>query len=237
MAEKILIASGKGGVGKTSLSVGFGKALSALGYKVLLIDCDCLRSIDLLVGVTERIVYDWGDVIAGADAEDALYDAGDVSVLTCPEDYGDITERDMKKLLGKYDGSFDYILIDAPAGVDRGLSLSAAAADRAIVVSTPDLVCVRSACIAARKIGRMGIEDVRLVINRVSRKDIVRGRFLNIDSVIDGVEVQLIGVVPEDAKIKLGSMGMNIYKENQISYDALTNIAMRITGENVPLDI
>ena len=157
MAEKILIASGKGGVGKTSLTVGLGKALAAMGNKVLLIDCDCLRSIDLLVGVTEKIVYDWGDVIKGADSEDALYDAGDVSVLTCPEDYGDITEKDMKRLLDKYDADFNYILIDAPAGVDRGLTLSAAAADRAIVISTPDLVCVRSACIAARKIVSLGM--------------------------------------------------------------------------------
>lgn len=237
MAEKILIASGKGGVGKTSLTVGFGKALCALGYTVLLIDCDCLRSIDLLVGVTDRIVYDWGDVIKGSDAEDALYDAGDVSVLTCPEDYGDVTERDMKELLDKYDESFDYILIDAPAGVDRGLTLSAAGADRAIVVSTPDLVCVRSACIAARKIGTLGIEDVRLVINRVARRDVIRGRLLNIDSVIDGVEVQLIGVVPEDPKIRFGSMGMSIYKDSQISFDALNNIALRITGEYIPLEI
>ncbi len=237
MAEKILIASGKGGVGKTSLTVGIGKALHNLGYKVLLIDCDCLRSIDLLVGVTEKIVYDWGDVVAGADPEDAVYDAGDVSVLTCPDDYGDTDEKDMKELLAKYDEQYDYILIDAPAGIDRGLTLSAAGADRAIVVSTPDLVCVRSACIAARKIDKLGIEDVRLIINRILRRDIIKGRLLNIDSVIDSTEVQLIGVVPEDSKIRFGSMGMSIYEENQLSYDALTNIAARITGEYIPLDI
>ncbi len=237
MAEKILIASGKGGVGKTSLTVGFGKALSALGHRVLLIDCDCLRSIDLLVGVTESLVYDWGDVVGGADAQYALYEKDDLTVLTCPEDYGDTTEEDMKKLVALYDDSFDYILIDAPAGIDRGLTLSAAAADRAIVVSTPDLVCVRSACIAARKICSLGIEDVRLVINRVSRKDVIKGRLLNIDSVIDSTEVQLIGVVPEDPRIRFGSMGMSIYKKNQLSFDALNNIALRITGEYVPLEI
>ncbi len=237
MAEKILIASGKGGVGKTSLTVGFGKALSAIGNRVLLIDCDCLRSIDLLVGVTESLVYDWGDVIGGADAGYALYKKDDLTVLTCPEDYGETTVEDMKRLVALYEEEFDYILIDAPAGVDRGLTLSAAAADRAIVVSTPDLVCVRSACIAARKITSMGIDDVRLVINRVSRKDILKGRLLNIDSVIDSTEVQLIGVVPEDPRIRLGSMGMSIYKKNQLSFDALNNIAMRITGEYVPLEL
>lgn len=237
MAEKIVIASGKGGVGKTSLTVGFGKALSAMGYKVLLVDCDCLRSIDLLVGVTEQLVYDWGDVLGGADSEDALYRTKDVAVLTCPDSYGDYTGEDMKKLLALYDEEFDYILIDAPAGADTGLTLSAAAADRAIVVSTPDLVCVRSACIAAGKIYKMDIDDVRLIINRLNRKDILRGRLLNIDAVIDSTQVQLIGIVPEDPKIRLGSMGMNIYRKSQISYDALTNIARRIRGEYVPLEI
>lgn len=237
MAEKIVIASGKGGVGKTSLTVGFGKALCAMGFKVLLVDCDSLRSIDLLVGVTENLVYDWGDVIAGADKEDALYTNEELTVLTCPEDYGETTQAQMKELISLYDEDFDYILIDAPAGVDRGLSLAAAGADRAIVVSTPDLVCVRSACIAARKITKMDIDDVRLVINKVNRKDVLKGRLLNIDAVIDSTEVQLIGVVPEDPRIKLGSMGMSIYKKNQISFDALNNIARRITGDYVPLEL
>lgn len=236
MAKKIAIASGKGGVGKSSLTVGIGKALAARGKKVLLIDCDCLKSIDLLTGITEFLLYNWGDVIKErCESENALYSAGDVSVITCPDSYDDITEEQMKSLVRKYEDDFDYILLDSPAGIDKGLSLSCSVADRGLVVSTPDLVCVRSACIAAREMAKNGVTDTRLIINRVKKRDVTKGRLLNVDSVIDSTEIQLIGVVPEDAKIRLGSMGQGIFKKGQVSYKAFCNIASRLDGESVPL--
>lgn len=236
MAKKIAIASGKGGVGKSSLTVGIGKALAARDKKVLLIDCDCLKSIDLLTGITEFLLYNWGDVIKErCESENALYSAGDVSVITCPDTYEDITAEQMKTLIKKYENDFDYILLDSPAGIDRGLTLACSVADRGLVVSTPDLVCVRSACIAAREMAKQGIADTRLVINRVKKRDVTKGRLLNVDSVIDSTEIQLIGVVPEDAKIRLGSMGQGIYKKGQVSYKAFQNIAARLEGISVPL--
>ncbi len=236
MAHKIVIASGKGGVGKTSICVGLGKALSAMGYRVLLIDCDCLRSLDLLTGVTEKMVYNFGDVIFGrCDFEQAVYENDGISVMTCPESYDNISDFAMNWLIKKNEESFDYILLDAPAGIDKGLHFASTVADRAIVVSTPDLVCVRSACIAGKEIEKLGVDDIRLVINRVSKKDIVKGRLLNLDSVIDSVQLQLIGIVPEDPKIRLGSMGKTIYKKGQLSYKALTNIAKRIDGKTAAL--
>ena len=236
MAKKIAIASGKGGVGKSSLTVGIGKALAARDKKVLLIDCDCLKSIDLLTGITEFLLYNWGDVIKErCESENALYSPGDVSVITCPDTYEDITAEQMKTLIKKYENDFDYILLDSPAGIDRGLTLACSVADRGLVVSTPDLVCVRSACIAAREMAKQGIADTRLVINRVKKRDVTKGRLLNVDSVIDSTEIQLIGVVPEDAKIRLGSMGQGIYKKGQVSYKAFQNIAARLEGISVPL--
>ena len=238
MAQKIVIASGKGGVGKTSLCVGIGKALSAMGMKVLLIDCDCLRSLDVLTGVTEKMVYNFGDVVFGrCGATEALYENEGLSVVTCPESYDNISDYSMKWLISKYENDFDYILLDAPAGIDRGLQLALGVADRAIVISTPDLVCVRSACIAGREIERAGIKNIRLVINRVSKRDIVRGRLLNFDSVIDATQIQLIGIVPEDPKIRLGAMGKNVYKKGQVSYKALSNIAKRIIGQTAVLKV
>ena len=143
MAHKIVIASGKGGVGKTSLCVGIGKAMCSLGMRVLLIDCDCLRSVDVLAGVTDQMVYNFGDVIFGrCNAEDALYKNDGLSVVTCPESYDIISDYSMKWLVGKYEKDFDYILLDAPAGIERGLHMALSVADRAIVKSTPDLVCV-----------------------------------------------------------------------------------------------
>lgn len=238
MAEKIVVASGKGGVGKTSITVALGKALHSMGKRVLIIDCDILRSVDLLTGVTERLLYDWGDVIfERCSAKDAVYSSADVSVITCPPTYEGITADKMKRLIGEYDPDYDYILIDAPAGIDRGLTVSCAAADRGLVVSTPDLVCVRSACVAGTQMNKLGIEDVRLIINRVMKKDIRKGRLLNVDSVIDSTQVQLIGVVPEDAKIRLGAMGKSVYKKGQASYVPLSNIARRVSGEYIALDL
>lgn len=238
MAQKIVIASGKGGVGKTSVCVGLGKALSAIGKRVLLIDCDCLRSLDLLTGVTEKMVYNFGDVIFGrCDAEQAVYENEGLGVITCPESYDNISDYSMTWLIRKYEQNYDYILLDAPAGIDRGLHLAVTVADRAIVVSTPDLVCVRSACTAGREIEKQGVDNIRLIINRVSKKDIIKGRLLNFDSVIDSVQIQLIGIVPEDPKIRLGSMGKTIYKKGQVSYKALTNIAKRIDGKTAALKV
>lgn len=236
MAKKIAIASGKGGVGKSSLTVGIGKALAARGKRVLLIDCDCLKSIDLLTGITEFLLYNWGDVIKErCESENALYDAGDVKVITCPDSYEDISAEEMKAFVKKYEEDFDYILLDSPAGIDKGLSLSCSVADRGLVISTPDLVCVRSACIAAREMAKFGVSDTRLIINRVKKRDVTKGRLLNVDCVIDSTEIQLIGVVPEDAKIRLGSMGQAIYKKGQVSHKAFDSIAARLDGESVPL--
>ena len=238
MAQKIVIASGKGGVGKTSLCVGIGKALSSLGMKVLLIDCDCLRSLDVLTGVTEQMVYNFGDVVFGrCRPMVAVYRNDGLSVVTCPENYDNISDFSMKWLISKYEKEFDYILLDAPAGIERGLHMALSVADRAIVISTPDLVCVRSACIAGREIDKAGVKNIRLIINRVSKRDIVRGRLLNIDSVIDATQIQLIGVVPEDPKIRLGSMGRDVYRKGQVSYKALSNIAKRIIGQTAVLKV
>ena len=238
MAEKIVVASGKGGVGKTTLTVAISKAMCLKGKKVLIIDCDCLRSVDLMVGTTEKTVYDWGDIAMGrCEASQAVYGSDDPSLWTmaAPESYDNLGESSLKDIVSKIEEYFDYIFIDAPAGIGKGLTLACSAADKALVVSTPDLVCVRSACTAARKINSSGIEDVRLIINRLIRKDVRKGRTLNLDGVIDSVEVQLIGVVPEDAKIRMGSMGADVYKKGQASYKAITNIAGRILGEYVPL--
>ncbi|MCM1364340.1 MAG: AAA family ATPase [Faecalibacterium sp.] len=237
MAEKIVIASGKGGVGKTSLTIGMAKALADSGEKVLIIDCDTLRSVDIVVGAGENILYDFGDIMLGrCKINDAIYKAGDISLITCPRNFRGVTIKKMRILLALLDPKFDYILLDSPAGTDLGFVLACIAADRGLVVSTPDAVCVRSVCTAADEMRKYGISDVRLVINRVIKKDILRSRFLNLDTVIDRTEVQLIGIVPEDKAIRFSSMGGgSIYQKGRPSYKAFRNIAGRIKGESIPL--
>ena len=238
MAKKIVIASGKGGVGKTSVTICLGKALADEGKKVLLIDCDTLRSIDILLGADENIVYNWGDVIRGrCNMEDAIYNAGEVDLMTCPRDYMGVNIKSMRDFMTKLDPLYDYILLDSPAGLEMGFIAASYVSDKGLVVSTPDPVCVRSACQAAEEMKKYGVKNIRLVINSAIRSEIKKNRMLNIDKVIDLTEIQLIGVVPEDECIRHASMGKPIFSKDNISYKAFTNIAKRIDGHYVPLHI
>lgn len=236
MAEKILIASGKGGVGKTSCTVGIGRALARNYEKsVLLIDGDVgLRSLDVLLGVSDRIVYDWGDVILGRCLPPAaVVPCGSVDLLTCPLQFdGAFNTESVRKMTTEYENDYDFIIIDAPAGIDIGFTLAACAADRAIIVSTADKVCVRSAQRAGEKLEDMGVGDIRLIINRFRKKSVTAKKLLNIDSVIDETMIQLIGIVPEDEDITYGRVCVG---RGQPSSPAFVRIAGRILKREIPL--
>ena len=229
LAEKIVITSGKGGVGKTTCCVAIGDELASRGYSVLLVDTDVgLRSIDELLHMSQRIVYDWGDMILGrCKGEDAVVVSSEnLDLLTCPLQYDDaFTPENLKKVIEEFDADYDFILIDSPAGIDIGFENAAAAADRAIVVSTSDSVCVRSAARAGDKLYDMGINDVRLIINRFRKKSVINRKFLNIDDVIDKTMIQLIGVVPEDEELTFGSI---MEKRTQASFSPFVRIVNRI---------
>ena len=236
MARKIVFASGKGGVGKTTLTVAVGKALAEYGQRVLLVDFDNLRGIDLLVGAAEAVVYDWGDVLLGrCNAEDAIYKAGGLSIMSCPHKYGETTPKEIAALVREIEKDFDYVLCDSPAGIGKGMHLAAAAADKGVLVATPDYVCVRSAFTAAEELFESGVQEVRMIINRAIKKDILRKKMLNVDAVIDSTAVRLLGIVPEDPHLRFGAMGASVYKKGQTSFRAINNIAIRLTGESVPL--
>ena len=237
MAEKIVVASGKGGVGKSSCTVAIGKELANRGYRVLLIDTDTsLRSLDVLLGVSDRVVFDWGDVICErCSFSKAIIKCKNVSLISCPLQNDErFTPEAMKKTVMLYDKMFDYIIIDSPAGVDIGLDIACAAADRALIISTSDKICVRSASRAAQRLYDTGIEDIRLIINRFVRKSVRRNKLLNIDSVIDSTAVQLIGVVPEDENI---TFGIVMKSRSQPSYQPFVRITNRILGKEEPLNL
>lgn len=237
MAEKIVVVSGKGGVGKSSCTVAIGKELANRGYRVLLVDTDTsLRSLDVLLGVSDRVVFDWGDVICErCSFSKAIIKCKNVSLISCPLQNDErFTPEAMKKTVMLYDKMFDYIIIDSPAGVDIGLDIACAAADRALIISTSDKICVRSASRAAQRLYDTGIEDIRLIINRFVRKSVRRNKLLNIDSVIDSTSVQLIGVVPEDENI---TFGIVMKSRSQPSYQPFVRITNRILGKEEPLNL
>ena len=238
MTQKIVIASGKGGVGKSSLTVGLCRALHERGRRVLAVDCDLgLRSLDLLFRVGDALVFDWGDVLRGSCEPDrAVVDAGGVRLLAAPmRESEDFTPQRMRDMIAQYEDSFDYILIDAPAGVVGEFALAAAMADRALVVATADGVCLRSASHAADTLRAQGVTDQRLVLNRFHRAAVEHSFLFNVDDAIDRVGVQLIGVVPEDPEVTFRlPKGENLPRKSPAKL-AWEHIAARLDGESVPL--
>ncbi len=240
MAKKIVVASGKGGVGKSSAVCGLCRSLISLGKKVLVIDFDIgLRGLDLIFGVSQKVVFDWGDVILGrCEIEKAFIFADGASLLAAPREFSDKFDNGtIKTLLDSVDSFFDYILLDAPAGISRGFYLAACCADRALIVSTPDSICVRCGFLTAEKLLELGIKDIRLIINRFDRRPAERRRLPNIDDVIDSAGVQLIGVVPEDTEVIYSLSNGEKLSEKSLAGAAFLRISKRVSGENVPLNL
>ncbi|MBQ2774894.1 MAG: P-loop NTPase [Clostridia bacterium] len=238
MAEKIIIASGKGGVGKSSLTAGLSRALCAMGNDVLMVDMDIgLRSLDLIFGVERNTVFDWGNVIdSECDVDRAIMQTDGPDLITAPMNFSDsFTPEAMKAFVDEIEEDYDYIFFDAPAGLSTGFELSCAVADRGIVVSTPDEVCVRSVNLTASCIRRFGIDDVRLVINRFAEKAVRRGKLLNIDDVIDATCVRLMGIVPEDPTVAHCAVRGTALPASSQANKAFLRVAYRICGIEVPL--
>lgn len=237
MAEIIVIASGKGGSGKSTFANGISNALAILGKKVLVADCDIgLRSLDILFGVTENVVFDWGDLLLERCTREQAVISGKIDFLAAPRSFDDdFTPENVAKLFRSFSDDYDYIILDGPAGIDRGMQLAASAADRAIVISTADNVCVRSCSRAFDELRRLGVDDTRLVINMFEVKPACKHKLLNIDQCIDETGVQLIGVIPRDINIGFSSVTGKSPDADAPSSLAFNRIAMRITGKRIPL--
>jgi len=240
MAKKIILASGKGGVGKSSLTAGLAISLCDMGLNTLVIDFDIgMGCLDLILASDDTGIFNWGDIIDNAcEPMTALRSTIGPKLLVAPPSFNEkYTPEAVKKVVDAFDNEFDYILFDAPAGVSGGFQLAAACADSGIIVSTADEVCVRVGQYAADKLFEKGIEDVRLIINRFNKKKTIKGRYLNIDEVINSTLIQLIGVVPEDIKMTYCSViGMQSLKKSPAK-DSFMRIAKRIEGINVLLEV
>lgn len=238
VAKKVLFTSGKGGVGKSTLSTTYAKILCAQGFNVLMVDCDvCLRTLDIMLSVSSLVLYDWYDIVEdNVDARSALITTGGPKLLAAPTGEVNVTPEDMRKLVKTYERDFDYIVLDCPAGVGNVFDAVLSVADLALIVSTPDNVCVRSASVAAMKAAEKDVE-ARLIINRFQRGVTFGGRALNIDEVIDATGVQLVGVVPEDKALVLSMLNGELVDPNTKSVKAMERIIKRLNGEYVPLKI
>lgn len=242
MGISTVITSGKGGVGKSTVSVGLGRALAQKGRRVLLVDCDAgLRSLDRMTGVEEGLVFDLADVVEGRAAPaDAIYPCAEATglyLLPAPSSgegmAGPEVMRRLTELLKRY---YDYVLLDSPAGVGDGFRSAAYGADRALVICSPDPVCVRSANAVRGLLEEISVLEPRLVINRFNGDFFWEtGVYSDLDSVIDASGVQLFGVIPEDFSLAAAFLKGKKAPERSSGMMALARIAERLEGAAVPI--
>ncbi|MDD2401343.1 MAG: septum site-determining protein MinD [Clostridia bacterium] len=244
MGQVIVITSGKGGVGKTTTSANIGTGLAAIGNKVVLVDTDIgLRNLDVVLGLENRIVYDLVDVTHGncrlkqALIKDKRFENLCLLPAAQTKDKSAVEPEQMKELCGKLKEEFDYVIIDCPAGIEMGFKNAIAGADKAVVVTTPEISAVRD---ADRIIGLLEAAELRnptLIVNRIRPRMVKNGDMMDINDMIDILAIELLGVVPEDEKIVISTNRGEpaVLDMNSWAGQAYRNIAKRITGENVPL--
>jgi septum site-determining protein MinD len=242
-AKVVTVTSGKGGVGKTTTTANLAVALAGLGDKVVCIDGDIgLRNLDVVLGLENRIVYDVVDVVEGRCRirQAMIRDKRLPELYLIPaaqtRDKNAVSPSDMVRVCDELRGEMDWILIDSPAGIERGFRNAIAPADIVLVVTNPEVSAVRD---ADRIIGLVEAEEkgpARLVINRLNPMLVKRGDMLTADDVLELLAIELIGIVPEDEHVVISTnRGQPIAMDGKWKAGlAFQNIARRLKGETVP---
>jgi len=237
----ITVTSGKGGVGKTTVTANLSASLARMNKRVVCIDADIgLRNLDLILGVENRIVHDLVDVVEGRcrlnQAMIRHKAMPDLFVIPAAQnrDKTAVSPLQMVNITKELRPEFDFILIDSPAGIERGFRNAVAPADEVLIVTNPEVSAVRD---ADRIIGLLEVTEprppARLIINRVKHEMIKRGEMLSPDDVTDILSIKLVGVIPEDESILIaGNKGAPELSSR--AGQAFQNIARRLLGENVP---
>ena len=241
----ILICSGKGGVGKTTLTANLGIALARQGAKTAVLDADFgLRNLDLLLGLENRIVYTAQEVLEETCRLDqaivkhkqepnlALLPAGNPRMLEW------LKPDDMKRIVSLLSDQFDFVLIDCPAGVEDGFRNAVAASKEAIIVTNPEVSAVRDADRVIGLLNTNGVEPIKLVLNRVRPKMIASQEMLSVEDVKDILALPLLGLVLEDEQVIVSTNRgepLTLSGSNSPAARCYTNIAQRLLGEDIPL--
>ncbi|MDD5864809.1 MAG: P-loop NTPase [Firmicutes bacterium] len=243
MGELFAVVSGKGGTGKTSVCAGLAAALAEEGKAVLCIDCDVgLRNLDIALGLSDGGALSFLDVSEGGySLEDAPRhpDYPTLAFLTAPMNRAveEIDPKALGRLLAKAQKAFDYVFLDAPAGVDTGFRLVSQSADRFLLVTGAGPAAVRDAARVGDLLELTGKKNVRLVVNRVDRK-LLGAVCLTVDDVMDTAGLPLAGVIPEDPRVTLAasfSQSLLRYAPRCPAAKACRRIAKRIQGFHVPI--
>ena len=244
MGEVIVITSGKGGVGKTTTTANIGIGLSRLGKKVMVIDTDLgLRNLDVVLGLENRIVYNIVDVIEGSCRlkQALIKDKRFPELYLLPsaqtKDKTSVSPEQMKKLIDEIRDDFDCILLDCPAGIEQGFQNAIAGADRAIVVTTPEVSAIRDADRIIGLLETSGIRKNELLINRLRIDMVKRGDMMSVEDVTEILAVDLLGVIPDDEQVVIATnQGEPVVGEDGLAGSSYMNICRRLLGEEIPIE-
>jgi septum site-determining protein MinD len=241
----IVVTSGKGGVGKTTAIANIGTALAQKGHSVVMIDADIgLRNLDVVMGLENRIVYNLVDIVEGkCRKQQALIRDRKLSKL-CMIPSAQTREKDavnpeqMKELCADLAGDFDFVLIDCPAGIERGFRNAVAGAQTALVVTTPEVSAIRD---ADRVIGLLEanlLNDVHLIINRMNQRMVKNGDMMSTADIVTLLSIPLLGVVPESEEVVISTnRGVPLVHDRASKPGrAFQKIAARLNGDDVPMD-
>lgn len=242
-ASVVTISSGKGGVGKTTTTANLAVALASSGQKVVCIDGDIgLRNLDVVMGLENRIVYDLVDIVEGRCRlrQAMIRDKRVPELYLIPaaqtRDKSAVSPSDMVRLCDDLRSDFDWVIIDSPAGIERGFRNALAPADVVLVVTNPEVSAVRD---ADRIIGLVEAEEkgpAKLILNRLNTSLAKRGEMLSPEDVLELLAIELIGVIPEDEHVVMSTnRGLPIVLNGKSrAGQAFIHIARRLQGETVP---
>ena len=242
MGEVIVVTSGKGGVGKTTTTANVGTGLAKLDKKVVLIDMDIgLRNLDVVMGLENRIVYNLVDVIEQkckiSQAFIKVKGYSNFYLLPCAQtrDKTSVSPEQMKELTDTLKQEFDYVILDCPAGIEQGFKNAIAGADRALIVTTPEVSAVRD---ADRIIGLLDSNEVKrydLIVNRLRMDMVKRGEMMSAEDVLEVLSVNLIGIIPDDENIVVSTnTGVPLVGNDSLAGKAFMNVCRRVMGKEVP---
>lgn len=246
LRRTIVVTSGKGGVGKTTITANIGSALALLNYQVLLVDADVgLRNLDLVLGLENRIVFDLLDVIekrCRSYKQALIRDKriNNLFLLPAPQtkQKEDVPIDKFKELIEEIREDFDFIIIDCPAGIEHGFRISASAAEEAIVVTTPDMSSIRDADRVIANLESMEKKSTKLIINRLKKHMVKKSQMLSIEDIIETLNIELLGIIPDDEYITISTNNGEpvVLNKTKPLFKYFNNIAQRIIDPSIPIE-